>query len=267
MKKADLFSIGEVSRITGMHIKSLRYYDRIGVFTPSYVDSNTGYRYYNFGQLQNILAVRTCLDSGIALNNLETYMQGGAIDYMGLLNEASDRVEQAMDLLRKRMVYLDFMKQEVSFNDASACAGSRDCYGSIALWLTPFDGDIDGFDRKDNYLKLAEDAGSHGFQINPLYFGMLMKCRGNDRRIYLMAGLEDFLKLEDDDEHIFRTPETWYSCVRRPDLDLRAAESIWPDYFAADYDKIVLSTVSIQSSSSEPAYSMFINKPPSTPGD
>ncbi|MBR2706005.1 MAG: MerR family transcriptional regulator [Mogibacterium sp.] len=261
MKKADLFSIGEVSRITGVHIKSLRYYDRIGVFTPSYTDENTGYRYYSFDQLQNILAVRTCLDSGIALNNLESYMQNGVIDYMSLLKEASARVEQAMDLLRRRTVYLDFMKQEVSFNDASGGTGSRDCYGSIALWLTPFDGDINTFDRKANYLKLAEDARKHGFQISPIYFGMLMKCSGNERRLYLMAGLEDFLKIDEDNDHIFRTPETWYSCVSRPDLDVRAAESVWPDYFEAEYDKVVLSTVSIHSNHSQPVYSMFINKP------
>ncbi len=262
MKKADLFSIGEVSKITGMHIKSLRYYDKIGVFTPSYTDRSTGYRYYSFDQLQNILAVRTCLDSGIALNNLASYIHNGAIDYSSLLEDASDKIEQVMDMLKKRMVYLDFMKQELAFNDASNGPSIRECYGSIALWLTPFDGDIDTFDRKTNYLRLAEDAKRHGFQISPIYYGMLMKCSGNDRRIYLMAGLEDFLKIEANDDHIFRTPETWYSCVSRPDLDVRAAENIWPDYFAADYDKVVLSTVSIQSNSSEPAYSMFINKPP-----
>ncbi len=262
MKKADLFSIGDVSKITGMHIKSLRYYDRIGVFTPSYTDESTGYRYYSFDQLQNILAVRTCLDSGIALNNLASYMHNGAIDYTSLLEDASDKIKQVMGMLKKRMVYLDFMKQELAFNDASGNAGMRECYGSIALWITPFEGDIDTFNRKANYLKLAEEARNHGFQISPLYYGVLMKCSGNDRRIYLMAGLEDFLKIEEDNDHIFRTPETWYSCVSRPDLDVRAAENIWPDYFEADYDKVVLSTVSIQSTSSEPAYSMFITKPP-----
>lgn len=262
MKKADLFSIGEVSKITGMHIKSLRYYDRIGVFTPSYTDSSTGYRYYSFDQLQNILAVRTCIDSGITLNNLAGYTHDGAIDYSSLLDDASDRIDQVMEMLKKRKVYLDFMKQELAFNDASGSDGIRECYGSIALWVTPFDGSIDDFDRKANYLKLAEDAREHGFQINPLYYGMLMKCSRDERRIFLMAGLEDFLKIEEDDDHIFRTPETWYSCVSRPDLDVRAAEDIWPDYFAEEYDKIVLSTVSIHSSGKEPAYSMFINKPP-----
>ena len=76
-----------------------------------------------------------------------------------------------------------------------------------------------------------------------------------------MAGIEDFLYADDKNDQIYQTPEAWYSCVSRPDLDIRAAESVWPDYFAQDYDKVVLATVSLQSSS-QPMYSLFINKPP-----
>lgn len=262
MKPSSLFSIGEVSKITGIHIKALRYYDRIGVFRPAYTDENSGYRYYRFEQLQNILAVRTCLDSGINLSRLEHYLNEGSIDYINLLEDASDNIDRKIELLQKRKVYLDFMKQEVSFNDKTVLRNSGECYGSIALWLTPFEGDSHSFDRKANYLKVAADAAKNGFQIAPLYFGMLMKCRGDERRIYLMAGLEDFLQLDAEHEQIFRTPNTWYSCAARPDLDVTTAESIWPEYFAMDYDKVVLATISIHSIDDEPAYTMFINKPP-----
>ncbi len=262
MKDSNLFSIGEVSKITGMHIKSLRYYDRTGVFRPAYTDPGSGYRYYSFDQLQHIIAVRICLDSGITLNSFEQFVSGGAIDYMSLLSDASAKVDQAMELLKKRKVYLDFMKQEVDFNNDLDGPNVRSCYGSIALWLTPFDGDIDSFDRKANYLRLAEDAAKNGFQISPLYYGMLMKCSGSERRVYLMAGVEDFLDIKDENDHIFRTPEAWYSCISRPDLDVRAAEEIWPEYFALDYDKVVLATTSLHSNASEPAYTLFINRPP-----
>ncbi len=262
MKNSNLFSIGEVSKITGMHIKSLRYYDRTGVFRPAYTDPDSGYRYYSFDQLQHIIAVRICLDSGITLNKFDQYVDSGTIDYTQLLADAEVYVDQAMELLKKRKVYLDFMKQEVSFNEGHENYGARDCYGSIALWLTPFDGDIDLFDRRENYLRLAEDAAENGFQINPLYYGMLMKCSGSDRSIYLMAGIEDFLNIKEENAHIFHTPETWYSCVSRPDLDVRAAEAVWPEYFALDYDKVILATTSLQSDASEPVFSLFINKPP-----
>lgn len=44
----NLLSIGEFSKIANVHIKSLRYYDKLGVLKPIYVDPKTNYRYYSY---------------------------------------------------------------------------------------------------------------------------------------------------------------------------------------------------------------------------
>jgi DNA-binding transcriptional MerR regulator len=41
-----VYSIGEFSRITGLSIKTLRFYHEQGLLAPSWVDEDTGYRYY-----------------------------------------------------------------------------------------------------------------------------------------------------------------------------------------------------------------------------
>ncbi len=41
-----MLSIGEFSKITGLTVKTLRFYHEAGVLVPSYVDEDTGYRYY-----------------------------------------------------------------------------------------------------------------------------------------------------------------------------------------------------------------------------
>ena len=41
----NLFSIGEVSKI-----KALRYYHKMGILIPRYIDNTTGYRYYSINQ-------------------------------------------------------------------------------------------------------------------------------------------------------------------------------------------------------------------------
>ncbi len=41
-----MFSIGEFSKITGLTVKTLRFYHEQGVLKPSHVDPGTGYRYY-----------------------------------------------------------------------------------------------------------------------------------------------------------------------------------------------------------------------------
>jgi DNA-binding transcriptional MerR regulator len=41
-----VFSIGEFSKITGLTVKTLRFYQEEGLLVPSFVDEETGYRYY-----------------------------------------------------------------------------------------------------------------------------------------------------------------------------------------------------------------------------
>lgn len=47
-----MFSIGEFSKITGLTIKTLRFYHEKGVLTPTRVDVGTGYRWYGPGKVE-----------------------------------------------------------------------------------------------------------------------------------------------------------------------------------------------------------------------
>ena len=48
------FSIGEMSRLMNVPIKTLRYYDEIGLFKPVEVNRDTGYRYYSTEQFEQL---------------------------------------------------------------------------------------------------------------------------------------------------------------------------------------------------------------------
>jgi DNA-binding transcriptional MerR regulator len=41
-----MLAIGEFSQISRVSVKTLRYYDQIGLFRPFYISPQTGYRYY-----------------------------------------------------------------------------------------------------------------------------------------------------------------------------------------------------------------------------
>src|SRR5262245_21770804 len=53
-----LLSIGRFARLTGLTVKALRHYDEIGLLRPWHVDSWTGYRWYEPGQVREAVAVR-----------------------------------------------------------------------------------------------------------------------------------------------------------------------------------------------------------------
>lgn len=71
MKK--YFSIGEVSRLKGISIKALRYYDKIGILKPAYVNPDTGYRYYLPNQLFLIDFILFCVEMDIPLKSFNNY--------------------------------------------------------------------------------------------------------------------------------------------------------------------------------------------------
>lgn len=54
----ELFSIGDISKIFHIPIKTLRYYDEIGLLVPAFVDTNTKYRFYSVDQFVLIDIIR-----------------------------------------------------------------------------------------------------------------------------------------------------------------------------------------------------------------
>lgn len=52
-----MLTIGEFSGISRVSVKTLRYYDHIGLFKPGRVNGENGYRYYEVAQLREILLI------------------------------------------------------------------------------------------------------------------------------------------------------------------------------------------------------------------
>ncbi len=88
-------SIGKVSKLKNVSIKSLRYYDEIGIFTPALTDHTTGYRYYKEEQLYLLDAISLCIELGIPLKNMSDYCdKNGTPNLQKLLGDAKTLAEQ-----------------------------------------------------------------------------------------------------------------------------------------------------------------------------
>lgn len=51
------FKIGEISKLFRMSVKTLRYYDEVGIFKPNYIDPENKYRYYSADQFELLTMV------------------------------------------------------------------------------------------------------------------------------------------------------------------------------------------------------------------
>jgi DNA-binding transcriptional MerR regulator len=53
-----MFSIGEFSKITGLTVKTLRFYHEQGLLAPAQIDDQTGYRYYDDRQIETARVIK-----------------------------------------------------------------------------------------------------------------------------------------------------------------------------------------------------------------
>ena len=69
-----LISIGNFSKICSVSVKTLRYYDKIGLVKPAMVDNITGYRYYDEEQLDRVLTLNRLKRYGFSLAEINEFL-------------------------------------------------------------------------------------------------------------------------------------------------------------------------------------------------
>lgn len=91
-----MYKIKEFSNITKTTIATLRYYDSIGLFKPSYIDSFSGYRYYEDNQIKIIKKINILKDLGLSLEEIKEYIKTN--DEFILLNKLKGYEEKMREI-------------------------------------------------------------------------------------------------------------------------------------------------------------------------
>jgi DNA-binding transcriptional MerR regulator/effector-binding domain-containing protein len=103
-----VFRIGEFSHIARVTTKLLRFYDRLGLLAPAYVDRVTGYRFYTADQLPRLNRILALKELGFSLDEIRDLVEAEvpATDLRDLL--AAKQVELRrrldVDLLRLSLI-------------------------------------------------------------------------------------------------------------------------------------------------------------------
>ncbi|MDR0880204.1 MAG: MerR family transcriptional regulator [Clostridioides sp.] len=71
----SIYTIGEVSKLIEIPVKTIRYYESIGLIEPYKIDSNTNYRYYTMNEIFKLDFVRFLGKTlGIPLKKVKEYV-------------------------------------------------------------------------------------------------------------------------------------------------------------------------------------------------
>ncbi|MGN6611589.1 MAG: MerR family transcriptional regulator [Angustibacter sp.] len=74
---APHLAIGQLARRTGLTLKALRHYDRVGLLPPAHVDPATGHRYYAPAQLEVARLVHLLRSVDVPLDDVRTCVESG----------------------------------------------------------------------------------------------------------------------------------------------------------------------------------------------
>lgn len=119
-------TIGSVSRESGVHIETIRYYERIGLI-PRQQRSNSGRRIYDPQDRQRLSFIRRCRELGFSLDDIRSLLDlAGSNDRT--CQEVKDLTEAHLASVRSRLS--DLKRMEASLKALSqSCegGGSPDC--------------------------------------------------------------------------------------------------------------------------------------------
>jgi DNA-binding transcriptional MerR regulator len=100
-----MYRIGEFARLTQIPVKTLRYYDEIGLLRPARVERSTGYRYYTAAEVERLNRVLVFRDLGFPLREIRALVAENvpAGQIRDLLRARHDELERTVDRERARL--------------------------------------------------------------------------------------------------------------------------------------------------------------------
>lgn len=95
--------IGKMAKLHNISTQTLRYYDKIGLLKPAYIEEDNNYRYYDIEQSAHLDSILFLKSLGMSLENIKEYFDNRNLNYMiSMLREKEDDIEKEIELLKLR---------------------------------------------------------------------------------------------------------------------------------------------------------------------
>ena len=155
-----LMTIGELSKVCRLSVKSLRNYDELGLLKPAEVDESTGYRRYMQGQITDALVIALLRSVDMPLSEISEVLDelpSGGADVLKRhrvrLEERVERESKLLDHVERLITKGGIMNYDVRIKEMPRLG-----LAAIKRETTP---DTIGKDLTDAWAELSEYLGKH----------------------------------------------------------------------------------------------------------
>lgn len=117
----NYFLISEFAKLRDININSLRYYEKLGLLNPAYTDEKTGYRYYAPEQVSVLNKIILCVQLGIPLKEMVTYIdEDGNLQSQRLLEQGKIVAQERIKEMQNNLNYIESSLKSIEINKAFA---------------------------------------------------------------------------------------------------------------------------------------------------
>jgi DNA-binding transcriptional MerR regulator len=104
------WKVGDLAKLTGLTVRTLRFYDQIGLFSPS-GHSDSGHRLYNQADIRRLQQILSLKDLGLSLEEIQTVLKGHTYTPSDIVAIQIERIRKNIKtqqkLLAERMNHQD----------------------------------------------------------------------------------------------------------------------------------------------------------------
>lgn len=237
--KKKLLTIGDFSKQTGVSIKSLRYYDEIGILPPIYVDSFTKYRYYSFEQIAIVNVIKLCVSLDIPLKEIKNFAQkeNGKTNYEHLIKYGIKSTQNSIYELEQKVIFLEKIEKELSrinsysFEEAKIFEmPEKYCY------ILPYQGNITSEDYRLSLKALISKITEQKYKVG-YESGILFRYNKNCKEQFIFIDINcNGYELP---ENVIYIPASKYICKKNKYSCIDNAPKVFPEQFSKDYNKFI----------------------------
>ncbi|MCL2420372.1 MAG: MerR family DNA-binding transcriptional regulator [Defluviitaleaceae bacterium] len=219
-RKNNLLSIGDMAKLTQASIKSLRYYERIGILKPAYISPDSGYRYYSMDQINLVAIIMSCVEFDIPLKELSRFIDpDGTIDIRNLIEYGKELAKKKMQSLERGLKLVGQIERQIDLAEMYKIGEiySRDIPEKY-FYVRHYGPSLDNANAIDIMMSFSEyvlDALSGGpfseddYEENPEY-GFMCKHSAKEPEYFSFFEVPYYV----EDKHIMVIPAGNYFCVQ-----------------------------------------------------
>jgi len=100
------WKVGDLAHLTGLTVRTLRYYDQIGLFSPSEY-SESGHRLYNEADIKQLHQILSLKDLDLSLEEIQSVLKGHAYTTSDIVDIQIKRIRENILTQQKLLAKLE----------------------------------------------------------------------------------------------------------------------------------------------------------------